>query len=132
MSGTPEMDAELAVLNSAVEEALSARKAWMDAHMTAYAKYQIGDVLYDMETGHELGPVVEHYRYHAGHPQFDDKMEIYYRYRKPNGVIDNTSRQFGLRIGTRAALAADLRSRAKYLEMCDDPERWSKLFRPTT
>jgi hypothetical protein len=91
------LDAELAQLNEDVDRAIATRKAWMDAHMTDYARYQVGDVLYDLDTGRRLGTVVELYRYWGSQddPRFDRSMAVHYRYGS-----DNTSRQPGLRYGS--------------------------------
>jgi hypothetical protein len=67
-----ELDAELAALNAAVNDALRKRREWMDKHMTDYAKFQVGDELVDMRTGRVLGTVCELYRYWGGR---DDRYD---------------------------------------------------------
>lgn len=111
-----QLDAELAEHNKAVAIVLGSRKAWMDAHMADYARFQIGDEIYDLTTGSKLGTVTEHYRYWASDPRFDDNMSIYYRYKtyQPFGgyeLIDNTSRQTGVMFGTKADVERYLGSR---------------------
>lgn len=82
-------DAELAALNAAVDAAVAARTAWMDAHMAEYAEYPVGTDLVYRRTGEWFGTVASHYRYHAGRDPFrDTDMSIHYR--TTGG--DNTSR----------------------------------------
>jgi|ERR1700734_2280035 len=101
------LDAELAVLNAHVNEAVGARTAWMDAHMDDYADFHVGDVLYD-RNGDRLGPVTRLYRYWGGlhgprDPQYDTLMSVDYEYLDRefgNGcrVVKNTSSQPGLNL----------------------------------
>jgi len=115
---TAEMDQELAALNQAVEDALAARKSWMDAHMADYAKYQIGEDIYNKVTGVLLGTVCGYYRYHAGkNPRLDTSMSIDYLYKSDthSNYTDNTSRQIGLSICNRAELAQIYETEAKML-----------------
>lgn len=96
------LDAELAALNTAVDEAIRLRSEWMDRHMVDYAEHPIGAELYNQSTGQRLGKVVEHYRYHAGRdPIYDRTMSIEYRF--DNG--DNTSRYGTISAVTRQQLA---------------------------
>jgi len=91
-----DLDAELEIINAEVDVVLAKRKAWMDAHMGDYAKYQIGDVIYDLKTGEKLGCITRHYRYQASHaPFFDTTMSIEYEFETPLGCLDNTSRHHG-------------------------------------
>ncbi len=108
------LDAKLDALNQAVEKAIHARTVWMNEHMKDYAKFQIGDEIYD-ERGYSLGTVTEHYRYHAGDPRFDTSMFIHYRYRTPGGYNDNTSRQIGVGFYTREEAERNLRYAAERL-----------------
>lgn len=87
MTKMDELNAQLAALNSDVDAAHARRRQWMDEHMADYAKYPIGETLFDRRTGHKLGKVVEHYRYHRDNPLYDTSMSIDYRF--SNG--DNTS-----------------------------------------
>lgn len=75
-----QLDAELHQLNAAVDVAVSARKSWMDAHMPDYAEYQVGDVLYNLSTGVQVGAVTRLVRYWGDQndPRFDRTMEITY------------------------------------------------------
>lgn len=91
-----DLKAELAALNKSVEGAIATRKKWMDDHMVDYAKFKIGDVLYDANTGRWMGVVTEYYRYHQGDPRFDTSMSIAYCFKTDQRCTDNTSRQPGV------------------------------------
>ena len=113
-----ELNTELAALNAAVESAVRARRAWMDQHMADYAKFKVGDELIDMNTGRFIGTVCELYRYWGGRDdRYDTSMDIDYKYREPSpdgyNFVDNTSRQPGLRVGTRKEYAEWAEVRAK-------------------
>ena len=88
MKDNPALDQELKQLLAAVKQADNARKQWMDAHMADYADYQVGETLYDRDTGECVGVVSGFYRYHEKDPRFDTCMSVEYRF--SNG--DNTSR----------------------------------------
>lgn len=109
-----ELDAELEALNANVDRAIAARKAWMDEHMDDYARYHLGEVLVDLDTGQTLGTVTKLYRYFGDRdPRFDTRMEIQYEFTREIGsygsaMSDNTSRQPGLRYGTKEEYARDL------------------------
>lgn len=83
-----QLTAELDALNVAVDAAVKARTAWLDAHMADAALHPIGTEVFT-EDGKPLGVIQAYYRYHAGDMRFDDALEIHYRF--TNG--DNTSRQ---------------------------------------
>lgn len=110
------LDAELAVLNKAVGDSITARRAWMDQHMTDYARYRIGETLYDLDTGRELGVVSALYRLwgEQDDPRYDTRMNVEYRIAVSGhaNMFDNTSRQPGLRYGNANDLARDLERRA--------------------
>ena len=117
MTEHPELDAELKALNDAVTSAIEKRAAWMDAHMLDYAKYRVGDPIFDLGTGRQLGVVSRLYRYWAHHNELlDTSMSIEYEYEVlgawsgPSRHFDNTSRQIALHHGT----AADLESHLEY------------------
>lgn len=96
------LDADLARLNAEVEAVLAKRRHWMDAHMADYARFQVGETLYDMQTGALLGVVSRLYRYWDGRdPRYDTSMSIEYEFETPRkGCFDNTSRYAGLlRVG---------------------------------
>lgn len=119
MSGTPELDAELAALNKAVDDAIAARVDWMDAHMADYAKWPIGTELFDLSTSERLGVVSEFYRYHARQNSlFDRSMSIDYQYRKSEAmnIYDNTSRQPYRRIGSKEELILEREGEVKRLK----------------
>lgn len=108
--------------NEAVVAALKAREDWMDAHMTDFAKYKVGDVLYNLANGQRLGTVTNLYRPTWGHsgPREEESMHIEYEYQTgevPTSFMrDNTSRQMYLRYGTREELLRSRRFEVSYLE----------------
>lgn len=97
---------ELKRLQAAVKDAIAARTAWLDEHMPKYARYEIGEELFDLDTGRSLGVVHSHYRYWAGqNPFYDTHMSIDYELRVLENVYDNTSRHAGrVSFGNRAEL----------------------------
>lgn len=91
-----DLEAELKQLNETVDKALADRKQWMDDHMKDFAKYQVGEKLYDMNTGKLLGTITKLYRYWANHdPMLDRSMHIDYIYQTSPNMNDNTSRHGG-------------------------------------
>lgn len=129
------LDEELLALNSAVKDALASRKAWMDAHMPDYAKYQVGEAIYDLRTSRLLGEVIGHYRYWGGNAEFDTSMSIEYRYKEPAPLrynfIDNTSRHAGtLSLGNAEELALHHESQARIARgrRRDGGIDWAALF----
>ncbi len=117
------LDADLAALNAAVTAALKARRDWMDAHMQDYARYQVGEEIFDMATGRRLGVVSELYRYQSDqNPFYDTHMSVDYQYNKGGNCFDNTSRQIGLSIGNAEELAAKLKSDAEHAAWRLTPE----------
>ena len=102
-----EVDAEqLKLLNAAVKDAIAARTAWLDEQMPKYAKYAIGEELFDLDTGRWLGEVSSYYRYWADqNPVHDTHLSIEYKLRTQENVYDNTSRHAGaISFGNRAEL----------------------------
>ncbi|YCU34461.1 hypothetical protein ACRYGU_16590 [Mycobacteroides abscessus] len=92
---------QLEALTAAVQAALDARREWLDAKMHETSKLQVGDDIYDVETGVNLGAVTKLYRYHAGRNDlYDTSVECDYEYRTYGGYNDNTSRQSGRSFGT--------------------------------
>jgi hypothetical protein len=108
MSTLSEDDAEaLKALNDTVKNAIAARTAWLDEHMPKYAKYAIGEELFDLDTGRSLGTVHNYYRYWAEqrNPTYDTGLNIEYKLRVQENVYDNTSRHAGrISFGNRAEL----------------------------
>lgn len=89
---TKALDAELALHNQAVDAAVANRKAWMDGHMKDYAKFQVGDEIYERESGRKLGVVTELYRYWGtNNALYDTSMSIEYKFSADGRYIDNTS-----------------------------------------
>lgn len=121
----PDLDAELKRLNQAVDDAVAARKAWMDAHMQQYSKHQVGDVLYDLTTGRCVGTVSALYRVHADDQRFDRSMSVDLQIRLGGlgNCHDNTSRQPHVSMGTAADLAACLAQRAEDAKRLPEQER---------
>lgn len=120
-----QMDAELDALNEAVKQAIDARTQWMNDHMTHYAKWQVGEELFDLETGRRVGVVSRLYRFHG--PQhdgdlrcrddrFDTSMSVEYEVRERDNIFGNSSCCHGMyRWGTREELANRLRNRLEAL-----------------
>jgi hypothetical protein len=116
-----QLDNDLARLNKAVEAALAERKAWMDSHMPDYAKYKIGEELFDLKTGERLSVVSSYYRYWSGHnPSLDTTMNIEYQFETSRNCFDNTSRQPARSIGNAEELEWKRRPRT--------PVNWDKVF----
>jgi hypothetical protein len=103
---TDEDAKQLALLNEAVTAALTARTTWLDDHMAKYADFDIGEDLYDLDTGKRLGTVCGYYRYQRGHNLLHDThMNIDYELHVHDSIYDNTSRHAGrIRIGNMANL----------------------------
>lgn len=102
-----EEDAEqLKLLNATIKDAIAARAEWLDERMPKYAKYAIGEELFDLDTGKRLGAVCEYYRYNANHnPLYDTHMGIEYKLLVRGNLYDNTSRYAGrISIGNKAEL----------------------------
>ena len=87
--------AKLAELNEAVTAAIRERTEWLDAKMSEYADIPIGDGIYDLASGVQVGVVTEHYRYSAGRDDgiWDTSLWVDHRFRTSRGSYDNTSRQ---------------------------------------
>lgn len=131
-----QFDAELAVLNAEVEAAIAKRKAWMDAHMVDYAKYQIGETLYDLKTGAVLGVISRLYRYWGGRDaRYDTHMSVEYEFKTPHIGYDNTSRHAGgLSFGNHEDLIREKESQLRMARLRgpDGAIEWAKLFAPET
>lgn len=89
---------ELTNLNRAVEDAVRARTAWMDAHMPDFSRVQVGEELFDAANGYRrLGIVHKLYRYWGGGRdwRYDTSMDVNYEYvdRVGSCLISNTSSQ---------------------------------------
>ena len=93
---TEALQKELELLNSEVTAVLAKRKKWMDDHMTDFAKFKVGDEIYNLQTGQYLGVISKLYRYWGEDhrdPQYDTAMNVEYQYHTGNNCYDNTSRQ---------------------------------------
>jgi hypothetical protein len=94
--------AELARLSAAIEEAIRARTAWLDAKMVETSTLKVGDEIYDVDSGVMVGTVRGLYRYWQDRNDLlDTGYYCHYEYRTPGGSNDNTSRQPGRSFGTR-------------------------------
>lgn len=93
---------ELADLNAGVVAAIQARRVWLDAKMYECSRLQIGDDIYDLDSGAKLGKVTELYRYSRDRDEGVRDTHAYcdYRYEMYRGCFDNTSRQGTLFFGT--------------------------------
>jgi hypothetical protein len=94
---------ERAALNEAVTAAIERRREWLDAKMVECSTLQVGDDIYNVETGQKLGVVAELYRYWRDRDDSIRDTSHYcdYQYETSPRCFDNTSRQIGLRYGTR-------------------------------
>lgn len=100
-----ELNRQLELLNQAVVEAVERRTKWMDEHMSDYAHIKIGEEIYNSD-GNKLGIVTEYYRYWGNRDwRFDTSMHINYCYKRAEGWIDNTSRQYDIFMNKKDALA---------------------------
>ena len=126
MKSEPELNAlrgELAVLNAEFFAAMAKRKTWMDAHMEDFARFKVGDEIFEIHSGKRLGVISKLYRYWGSNhrdPQYDTTMNIAYEYHTGNNCFDNTSRR-PISIGT----AQDLRDNAVWK---DSVATWSECF----
>ncbi|WP_131726071.1 hypothetical protein [Mycobacteroides abscessus] len=108
---------ELEALNAAVQAAIDARREWLDAKMRETSKLQVGDDIYDVQSGEKLGVVSGLYRYHAGRDDlYDTYVECDYQYETRPGCFGNTSSQGGRLFGTREDAAAHAKLLVAQLE----------------
>lgn len=117
---------DLHVLNADVTRVLAKRKSWMDAHMPDFAKVQVGEEIYDLDSGKRLGVVSKLYRYWDGqrNPLYDTGMDVHYEFNTGSNIFDNTSRQ-QVRVGTKKDLDDEYRSRLAVSNMAGN---WHELF----
>ena len=114
---------ELDVLNAEWLEVTNRRRKWMDAHMKDFAKYQVGETIYEYATGRKLGVISELYRYWGKDgcdPQYDYSMNVDYQYCTGNNCYDNTSRR-----PISICNEAELRDRDKWRA---EVANWEKVF----
>ncbi len=112
--------AELDRLNEDIDQALRDRCDWLDAKMVETSPLQVGDEIYDLDTGSCLGRVTQLYRYWRDRERgiLDTLHYCDYEYESSPGIRRNTSSQSGRRsFGTREealrraeSLASALRS----------------------
>jgi len=94
---TAEEQQALETLNAAVDTAIATRKAWLDAKMHEVSSVKVGDRLYHLHTGREVGKVTKLYRY-GSERDFgvnDRSLVIDFEYEVSSNSFDNTSRQGG-------------------------------------
>lgn len=98
---TDDESAELGCLNSAIQKAIDIRTEWLDKKMVECSDLQVGDDIYDINTGNKLGTVCRLYRYFkTQNIIYDNSPHCDYEYKTNSGYIDNTSRQLSIAFGT--------------------------------
>lgn len=113
---TDEERSELDALNEAVQEAIDARREWLDTKMHEVSALKVGDDIYDTRSGQKLGVVSKLYRYHADqNPLFDTHVSVNYQYETGSRCFSNTSSQIGVSFGTREDAARFAKYRADFL-----------------
>ena len=100
---TKEERLELAVLQAALDCAMTAKLEWLDRKMVEHSNLKVGDDIYDLSTGLCIGKVTRIYRYWREQRRFDldDTIDCDYQFGVPGGYTDNTSSQPGRRLGTK-------------------------------
>lgn len=98
---TEDEKAELADLTAAISAAIEARRVWLDAKMHETSQLQVGDDIYDLNTGSRLGKVSGLYRYWRDRNDLLDKDPYCEYYYSNLGHRSNTSSQSGRSFGTR-------------------------------
>jgi hypothetical protein len=113
---TDDETSELGNLTAAVLAAIEARRIWLDAKMRECSRLQVGDDIYNVNTGTRLGKISKLYQYWRDRDEGVRDTSHYcdYHYQTHQGCFDNTSRQIGVSFGTRedAARYADKRARS--------------------
>jgi hypothetical protein len=111
---TEDETAELARLNAAVSAAIEVRRDWLDAKMHECSHLQVGDDIYDLDSGTMVGKVSELYRFWRDRDEGvrDTYVHCDYRYETSPRCFSNTSSQVGRSFGTReqAVFHAELRA----------------------
>jgi len=118
MSYTAEQEAimaEVKRLTVAINAAIEARTSYMDANMEKFTNVKPGEDIYDINSGRRLGKVSGLYRYWGGNPEYDTSMDINVRYEISPHCYDNTSRQIGLRWGSKQEAMDQARRTAERL-----------------
>ena len=92
---SPEDQGRLDYLNQAIEDAIRERTSWLDSKMEEYADLQIGDDIYNLNSGKKAGVVTALYRLNSGRRR-DGYMEVNYKFETSPNCFDNTSRQPGV------------------------------------
>ena len=107
----------LDALNAAVVQAIQARTEWLDAKMHECSRLQIGDDIYDVNSGARLGKVTALYRFWRDRDDGirDTSLDCQYEYDMGSRCFDNTSRQPGRTFGTREEALQRAERRAERL-----------------
>jgi len=110
-------DEELKKLNKTVERAIKDRKLWLDKKMVKYAKFKIGDEIFNIQTGECVGIVRRLFRFWEDRDEGvrDTSLEIHYEYCTGGMCYDNTSRQCHVRFGSREDMKKSLQARMDIL-----------------
>lgn len=94
---------ELAGLTAVISAAIKARRVWLDAKMRECSRLQVGDEIYDLTSGIQVGKVSRLYRFWEDRDEGirDTSVHCDYEYETSPRCRDNTSRQSGRSFGTR-------------------------------
>lgn len=100
-------------LNAAVIASIKARREWLDSKMAEYAEVQVGEDLYNLNTGERLGKVAGFYRFWADRDNGvrDDIMDINYRYETAPNCYGNTSGFGSGRFGGKPEMEKEMQRR---------------------
>ena len=72
---------EVKRMTEAIEQAIAARTAYMDANMEKFCGLKVGEDIYDIVSGIRLGKVSRLYRYWSGrNPSHDTSMSVSVEY----------------------------------------------------
>lgn len=101
--------------NQDVERNIKKRTTWLDRKMVEYSDLQVGDDIYALRTGFNLGVVTKLYRY-ITNPLFDDNIHIHYQYKVGDDIFSNTSSQPSIAFGTKSQALKWAKNHLKELE----------------
>ena len=106
------IEKEFYLLRSKVIKAVEERTRWLDKNMKHFAKYKIGEELFEFDTGASIGRVCEYFRIHHGSYEYDNSLSVYYLTDRGNNTAANS---FG--IGNREEYIENLKFK---LELAGD------------
>ena len=96
---------KLKELNDAVTNAIKYRRDWLDSKMEEYAKFKVGDDIYNVQALQKIGVVRRLYRYWSNRNDgvMDTSMDINYEYKivGTNNSFSNTSSQPNIHYGAK-------------------------------